>query len=348
MYRAPSGALRVRRRHRAVGLGPRRRERRTATTRADREHAAGDGQPVRRHGRPAGDAAARACVAAAASTDTTAPTATITLARRTASTDGDARMTITGTRQRRGGGVVAGRRGLDRRRRAPGTRRPARRAGPTRWIAHGSPSTTIKVARDRRQRQHRDARRRRHGQRRLPVLAVGPSTSRPPTRRLGRPERGRGRRQVQVRHRSARSPASASTRRRPTPARTSAACGPPSGTRLAQATFTRRDGLRLADGDLRRARSQVTPNTTYVASYFAPNGHYAATSELLLPRAGARPGRRRASTAPPLHALAQHRHDRQRRLRLRRLEHVPDQHATTATNYWVDVIFTPIAAARAR
>ena len=45
--------------------------------------------------------------------------------------------------------------------------------------------------------------------------------------------------------------ASASTRRRPTPARTSAACGPPSGTRLAQATFTNETASGWQQRDLR-------------------------------------------------------------------------------------------------
>ena len=66
----------VRRGHRPVVVGPRRRARRRGT-RPGPAHAAGDGQHPRRHGRPAGDAAG-GLVPASASTDTTAPTAAIT------------------------------------------------------------------------------------------------------------------------------------------------------------------------------------------------------------------------------------------------------------------------------
>ena len=58
----------------------------------------------------------------------------------------------------------------------------------------------------------------------------------------------------------------------------------------------------------------ITAGTTYVASYFAPNGHYSVTGGGL--RHG---GRQRAA------ARARERDERERRLRLRRREHVPDQ-----------------------
>ena len=64
-------------------------------------------------------------------------------------------------------------------------------------------------------------------------------------------------------------------------------------------------------------RSPITANTTYVASYHAPDGHYAGDRRLLRDAgvdnaAAARAGRRRRR--------------RQRRLPLRRQRHVPDQH----------------------
>ena len=49
-----------------------------------------------------------------------------------------------------------------------------------------------------------------------------------------------------------------------------------SGTKLATATFSERDGVGLAAGELRHARSRSRPGTVYVASYFAPGGNYAA------------------------------------------------------------------------
>ena len=63
---------------------------------------------------------------------------------------------------------------------------------------------------------------------------------------------------------------------------------------------------------------QVTPGTTYVASYFAPNGHYAATADYFY--RNPRPAQRRRAwpTAPPLHAVRNTGTDDQRRLRLRR------------------------------
>ena len=81
---------------------------------------------------------------------------------------------------------------------------------------------------------------------------------------------------------------SASTRAPATPAPTSATCGRPAA-RCSPRRPSPARPPRLAAGQLRRARSRSTPNTTYVASYHAPNGRYAADAQLLR--------RRRASTA---------------------------------------------------
>ena len=67
------------------------------------------------------------------------------------------------------------------------------------------------------------------------------------------------------------------------PAPTSAACGPRPAPGSATVTFTGEHGQRLAGGDLRRTRSPVTANTTYVASYFTPN-RYAVERRLLRAR----------------------------------------------------------------
>ena len=40
-----------------------------------------------------------------------------------------------------------------------------------------------------------------------------------------------------------------------------------------------RNGLRLAAGQLLHARVTIIPNTTYVAGYFAPDGHYADSTD---------------------------------------------------------------------
>ena len=112
-----------------------------------------------------------------------------------------------------------------------------------------------------------------------------------------RPGRGRARGQVPLRRGGGRSPACASTRARPTPAPTSATCGrraarcsprPPSAARAPRA------GSRWSS----RRRSRSTPNTTYVASYHAPNGNYAATNGYFSGAGGRQPAAARAGRRP--------------------------------------------------
>ncbi len=73
---------------------------------------------------------------------------------------------------------------------------------------------------------------------------------------------------------------------------TSAACGPPAAP-AGQRHVHRRDGIGLAAGHLPSAHTNHG-RTTYVASYYAPSGHYAADVNYF---AGA------ATDSPPLHAL---------------------------------------------
>ena len=134
-------------------------------------------------------------------------------------------------------------------------------------------------ARDRRQRQPRDA-----GSAGVsvdvdcPCSLWGPNTPSAADARLGRPDPGRGRRQVPVRHLRHR-------HRHPLlqggGQHRHAHRQPVDGRRPAPRPghVHRRDRVRLADRDLRDARSRSSPNTTYVASYYAPNGHYAATAD---------------------------------------------------------------------
>ena len=84
----------------------------------------------------------------------------------------------------------------------------------------------------------------------------------------------RARRQVPHRRGRLQSRACASTRARPTPAPTSATCGRPPARCSATCTFVNETATRLAAGAVRRRRSRSHANTTYVASYFAPNGGY--------------------------------------------------------------------------
>jgi hypothetical protein len=105
------------------------------------------------------------------------------------------------------------------------------------------------------------------------------------------------------------------------------------GTQLATAQFTGETSTGWQQVSFPSAVA-VTANTTYVASYFAPNGHYAADSGYF---AGS------GTDSPPLHALA--------------TWVSPDgvfTYASTSTypsstgngtNYWVDVVFTNTAPA---
>ena len=73
----------------------------------------------------------------------------------------------------------------------------------------------------------------------------------------------------------------------------------------------------------------VTVGTTYVACYFAPNGHYTFTGAAFTSAVTNRPLTRRGQ-----------RHQPQRGLRLHGREHLPVQSFNSA-NYWVDVLFQP-------
>ena len=92
---------------------------------------------------------------------------------------------------------------------------------------------------------------------------------------------------------------------------------------------SRRDGDRLAAGHLRRRRSRSPPNTTYVASYFAPVGGYAVDDRHSSPPASTRRRCTRCATATtaPTASTATAPSGRSRRGTYR------------SENYWVDVVF---------
>ena len=316
MYRAPSGA-------RVFGAGTVQWAwglddwNRTAPARP--QHAAGDGQPVRRHGRPARDP--RVGPGRPRPRRPTPPR------RRRRS------------RRRRRPWPTA------RRSRSPAPRptpaaagRPASRSPPTAarpgtprrgttswtysWIAHGTPTDAIKVRATDDSGNIETPAAGAHVNVNCPCSICANST--PTLRRRRRPDAGRGRRQVQVRRPSAPSPASASTRRPPTPARTSAACGRRDGTRLAQATFSSETASGWQTVTFAsRSRSRRTRPTSRPTSRPTATTRPRATTSSRMPAPGPNGGcdRRQPAAARAAH----HPHDRQRRLRLRRLEHVPDQ-----------------------
>ena len=131
---------------------------------------------------------------------------------------------------------------------------------------------------------------------------------------------------------TARSPASASTRRRRTPARTSAACGRAGGTKLAQATFT-----------------DETASGWQTVTFSSPSRSPPArptSRPTSRPTATTRSTRRRSRPAvdnPPLNALANG-DQPQRRLRLQVRERRSRPDSWNASNYCVDVLFAPAPA----
>ena len=105
------------------------------------------------------------------------------------------------------------------------------------------------------------------------------------------------------------------------------------GQQLAEATFTGETASGWQQVDL-PAPVAVTADTTYVASYYTPTGHYAFDSSYFAAGRGqpaaARAGRRGGR--------------RQRRLPVRAERRLPDTTPSTAANYWVDVVFERVVA----
>ena len=258
-----------------------------------------DGRPGRSRPRP---------------TDTQAPTVTVTAPGRRATIANGTPVTVTGTATDAGGGLVAGVEVSARRRRhlAPGHRHHVVDLHRHRCTATAPAAIQVRATDDSANTSRAAAVSRHDG---LPVLAV----RRTPCRRrrtAATPRRSSSGCAFTRAARTATSPASASTRRRPTPAPTPGRCGRPPARLLATGTFT---GETASGWQTLQFASPVavTADTTYVASYFAPNGHYSADAELLLLH-GLPP--------PPLRGradLAGRQHGQRRLLRRPRL---PDQH----------------------
>jgi Mo-co oxidoreductase dimerisation domain. len=111
------------------------------------DHAAGDGEPVRRHGQRAAGHADGGLTPATQTTDTSPPTTTITSPSQGATFPDGTAVTISGTATDAGGGVVAGVEvSTDGSTWHPATTMSAADTSVTwsySWIAHGYPSTTI-------------------------------------------------------------------------------------------------------------------------------------------------------------------------------------------------------------
>ena len=311
LYRARERRARLRRRHGAVVLGPRRRT--TTASRRDRRpttaHAAGDGEPVRRHGRAAGDAAGGPRRRRPRRPTRRAPTVDDHLAgrrrARSAGSAGDDHRHRDGHR-RRGSAASKCRPTAAR----PGIRAnghgeldlrldAARRSAPTTIRSRAvDDSGNLGTAGDQVRPSTVD----------LPVQPLEPGRRRSPDGRRGRHERRRARRQVPRRRRTATITGVRFYKgtRQHRHAHRQPLDG--AGTLLGSATFTGETASGWQEvtsraGRGRRPTRPTSPRTT------RRTGHYAVEQRLL---------RHAGVDTAPLHAPARRRRRRQRRLHLRR------------------------------
>jgi hypothetical protein len=280
--------------------------------------------------------------AASPSRDTTPPTSTITSPSANANlTDGSA-VTVTGTATDAGGGVVAG---VEVSTDGGSTWHPATLTTPDgttanwsySWTAHGNPTTTIMS------RATDDS-----GNREAPSAGVSVNVN-CPCAIWGNNvtpqtiDSGDGSSvEVGVKFRSDVYGAVTGVRFYKASANTGTHVGSlwtASGTLLAQATFS---------GETASGWQQVTfsspvyinPNTTYIAGYFAPNGHYSGDTSYFYTPA---PAGGHAIDSPPLHALQATASTQNGMYSYGSTPTVPTS-SYFGANYYVDVSFAPAAA----
>ena len=276
--------------------------------------------------------------AASASTDSTAPTSTLSVPSTVS--DGS-QVTISGTASDTGGGVVAG---VEVSTDGGTTWHPA--TGTTSWTytwtAHGNPSTVVKV------RAVDDS-----GNLQTPGAGVtvnvncpcslwGTSTQVPTADAdSGDPTPG----EVGVKFKADSFGAVTGVRFYKAAANTGTHIGSlwsTDGTRLAQATFTGETGSGWQTVTF-ATPVQVTPGTTYIASYYAPNGHYAATANYLYRNPAPGPNGGGTADAPPLHAIRNTGTETNGVYTYSASSTFP-ANSFGAANYWVDVVFSPTPA----
>jgi hypothetical protein len=114
------------------------------------------------------------------------------------------------------------------------------------------------------------------------------------------------------------------------------------GTRLAQATFSGETATGWQSVTF-SSPVQIQPDTTYVASYFAPAGHYAATSGYFYPQPAPGPNGGGVADSPPLHALRNSDTTQNGVYAYTTTSTFPSS-SFGASSYWVDVSFRPIPA----
>jgi Domain of unknown function (DUF4082)/Fibronectin type III domain/Bacterial Ig domain len=277
-------------------------------------------------------------VAASASTDATAPTSTITAPPATVA-DG-AQVTITGTATDAGGGRVAG---VEVSTDGGSTWHPATNGTTSwsyTWIAHGNPSTTI------RSRAVDDS-----GNIESPAAGHTVDVSCPcsiwgANVAPARPDDGDPSPiEVGVKFRSDSYGSISGVRFYRSAANSGTHTGSlwtAGGQRLAQATFTGEtaSGWQTVTFD---NPVEVQPGTTYVASYHAPNGHYAATADYFYRAPSPGPNGGAMVDSPPLHGL-RNTGSTTNGVYVYSATSAFPVNSFRAANYWVDVVFSPIPA----
>jgi hypothetical protein len=277
--------------------------------------------------------------AGTASSDTTAPTATIDPLPATVADGTD--VTIKGSATDAGGGVVAGVEvstdGGDTWHPANGTAQWSYS-----WTVHGAPATTVKV------RAVDDS-----GNLEAPVSSPSVEVTCPcslwgenMTLPAGQADAGDPSPvEVGVKFRSDRFGTVTGLRFYKSAANTGTHVGSlwtATGQRLAQATFT----SETASGWQRVAFAKpvdVLPDTTYVASYYAPQGHYAATADYFYRSPAPGPNGGAIADSPPLHAVRNTGTTTNGVYAYGASSTFP-VNSFSAGNYWVDVLFTPTPA----
>ena len=110
------------------------------------------------------------------------------------------------------------------------------------------------------------------------------------------------------------------------------------GQRLAQATFSSETSSGWQTVTFQNP-VEIQPGTTYVASYFAPNGHYAATRAYFYRSPAPGPNGGGIADSPPLHAL-RNAGSTQNGVYAYDSSSTFPTNSYDAGNYWVDVLFT--------
>ncbi len=280
-------------------------------------------------------------VQATASTDTTPPTSTITSPAPGTSVSDGASVTITGTATDSGGGVVAG---VEISTDGGTTWHPVTTMSADdtsvtwsyTWIAHGSPTATIET------RATDDS-----GNIETPsdaeTVSVGcPCSIWGPNVTPATPDSGDGGSiEVGVKFTSDVYGTVNGIRFYKASTNTGTHIGnlwTASGQLLASATFTNETASGWQQVNFAQP-VYISPNTTYIASYFAPNGHYSESDQYFDPPllGGA------ALDAPPLHAEHNTQSNPNGLYIYSKTSAFPTQ-AYNGENYWVDVSFTPAAA----